>query len=141
MGVCMRRPGSLRMPTRREWLALAGTGMGGMLLPGCAKTPETPAESLKETLMRFPCKVPMRAINDRPPCLETPWEYYRHDLTPNEAFYVRWHLQMIPTEVDLRTWRLNIGGHVDRPLRLSMDELRRMEPVSIVAVNQCSGNA
>jgi len=129
------------MPTRREWLALAGAGIGGMLLPGCEKTPETPAESLKETLMRFPGKVPMRAINDRPPCLETPWEYYRHDLTPNEAFYVRWHLQMIPTEVDLRTWRLNIGGHVDRPLRLSMDELRRMEPVSIVAVNQCSGNA
>jgi DMSO/TMAO reductase YedYZ molybdopterin-dependent catalytic subunit len=91
--------------------------------------------------MLFPGKVPMRVINDRPPCLETPWDAYRHDLTPNDAFYVRWHLQMIPTEVDLRTWRLNIGGHVERPLQLSMDELRRMEAVSVVAVNQCSGNS
>jgi DMSO/TMAO reductase YedYZ molybdopterin-dependent catalytic subunit len=73
--------------------------------------------------------------------LETPWQYYRHDLTPNEAFYVRWHLEGIPTHVDLRTWRLRIDGHVERPLDLSMEELRRIEPVSLVAVNQCSGNS
>ncbi len=83
----------------------------------------------------------MRVINDRPPCLETPWEYYRFDLTPNDAFYVRWHLQFIPTTVDLRTWRLRVGGHVNRPLELSLDELRRMESASVVAVNQCSGNS
>jgi DMSO/TMAO reductase YedYZ molybdopterin-dependent catalytic subunit len=131
----------LRNPTRREWLALAGAGIGGVLLSGCRRTPEPVAEAPFDAPMRFPGKVPMRVINDRPPCLETPWEYYRHDLTPNEAFYVRWHLQMIPTEVDLRTWRLHIGGHVDRPLSLSMDELRRMPSTSIVAVNQCSGNS
>jgi DMSO/TMAO reductase YedYZ molybdopterin-dependent catalytic subunit len=73
--------------------------------------------------------------------LETPWPYFRHDLTPNEAFYVRWHLGAIPTQVDLRTWRLRVGGHVEHPLELSMDDLRRMEAVSLVAVNQCSGNS
>jgi DMSO/TMAO reductase YedYZ molybdopterin-dependent catalytic subunit len=83
----------------------------------------------------------MRALNDRPPCLETPWPYYRHDLTPTEAFYVRWHLQFIPTTVDLRTWRLKVGGHVERPVALSMDDLRRMPATSLVAVNQCSGNS
>lgn len=83
----------------------------------------------------------MRVINDRPPCLETPWSAYRHDLTPNDAFYVRWHLQIIPTAVDTRTWRLRVRGHVAHPLELSLDELRRMEPVSVVAVNQCSGNS
>ena len=137
----MTRRDPLRNPTRREWLALAGAGIGGVLLSGCRRTPEPVAEAPFDAPMRFPGKVPMRVINDRPPCLETPWEYYRHDLTPNEAFYVRWHLQMIPTEVDLRTWRLHIGGHVDRPLSLSMDELRRMPSTSIVAVNQCSGNS
>jgi DMSO/TMAO reductase YedYZ molybdopterin-dependent catalytic subunit len=91
--------------------------------------------------MRFPGKVQMRVLNDRPPCLETPWHFFRHNLTPNEAFYVRWHLQFIPTTVDLRTWRLKIGGHVNRTLDLSMDDLRKMEPSSVVAVNQCSGNA
>jgi DMSO/TMAO reductase YedYZ molybdopterin-dependent catalytic subunit len=73
--------------------------------------------------------------------LETPWQYFRHDLTPNEAFYVRWHLQAIPTQVDLQTWRLRIEGHVERPLELSMEDLRRMDAVSVVAVNQCSGNS
>jgi sulfite dehydrogenase (cytochrome) subunit A len=43
--------------------------------------------------------------------------------------------------VDLRTWRLKVGGHVSTPIELSMDELRRMEPTSLVAVNQCSGNS
>jgi DMSO/TMAO reductase YedYZ molybdopterin-dependent catalytic subunit len=83
----------------------------------------------------------MRVINDRPPNLETPWQYFRHDLTPNETFYVRWHLQFIPTTVDLRIWRLRVDGHVDRPMELSMDDLRRMDASSVVAVNQCSGNS
>ncbi len=91
--------------------------------------------------MRFPQKVALRALNDRAPCLETPWPYFRHDLTPNEAFYVRWHLEGIPTHVELRTWRLRVDGHVERPLELSMEDLRRMEAVSLVAVNQCSGNS
>jgi DMSO/TMAO reductase YedYZ molybdopterin-dependent catalytic subunit len=93
------------------------------------------------TLVRFPQKVALRALNDRAPLLETPWRYFHHDLTPNEAFYVRWHLEAIPTHVDLRTWRLRVGGHVERPLELSMEDLHRMEAVSVVAVNQCSGNS
>jgi DMSO/TMAO reductase YedYZ molybdopterin-dependent catalytic subunit len=91
--------------------------------------------------LRFPGKVPLRVLNDRPPNLETPWRYYQTDLTPTEAFFVRWHLQFIPTAVDLRTWRLQVGGHVDRPLQLSLHDLRRMEPASVVAVCQCSGNS
>lgn len=127
--------------SRREWLALTGQGFGSLLLGGCRQSIAPSAEQPAETFMRFPGKVPMRVLNDRPPCLETPWSYFRHDLTPNEAFYVRWHLQMIPTDIDLRAWRLKIGGHVDRPIEFSMDELRRFEAVSIVAVNQCSGNS
>ena len=85
---------------RRGWLRLAG---GAVLLgqAGCSAGRSRPARrGPPDAPLRFPGKVPMRAINSRPPCLETPWEYFRHDLTPNEAFYVRWHLQMIPTRVD-----------------------------------------
>jgi sulfite dehydrogenase len=81
-------------------------------------------------------------LTDRPPQLETPLHYFRQDLTPNEAFFVRWHLEGIPTSVDLRTFRLNVGGHVQQPLQLSVDDLRsQFEPISIIAVNQCSGNS
>ncbi len=126
---------------RRAWLRWAGAaGLAGLLPAGCARPPQGPPPD-SAGLMRFPQKVALRVLNDRAPCLETPPQYFRHDLTPNEAFYVRWHLEAIPTRVDLRTWRLRVGGHVERPLELSMDDLRRMEAVSVVAVNQCSGNS
>ncbi|HEV3003965.1 MAG TPA: molybdopterin-dependent oxidoreductase, partial [Pirellulales bacterium] len=128
---------------RRTWLQRVGaTGLSGLLSAGCARRPQgdSPAPDAARDL-RFPEKVSLRALNDRAPCLETPWRLFRHDLTPNDAFYVRWHLAAIPTHVDLRTWRLRIMGHVERPLELAMDELRKMEDVSLVAVNQCSGNS
>jgi DMSO/TMAO reductase YedYZ molybdopterin-dependent catalytic subunit len=93
------------------------------------------------SLVQYPEKTALRLLTDRPPQLETPLEYYLQDLTPNEAFYVRWHLSEIPTHIDLDRYRLSLLGHVGRPLSLSLDDLRRdFEPVSMVAVNQCSGN-
>ena len=93
-------------------------------------------------LARFPEKTEMILLTDRPPQLETPLHYFRQDLTPNEAFFVRWHLEGIPTSVDLRTFRLNVSGHVRQLLQLSVDDLRsQFEPMSIIAVNQCSGNS
>ena len=95
-----------------------------------------------DQLVRFPQKTDLILRTDRPPQLETPLHFFREDLTPNEAFYVRWHLEGIPTSVDLRAFRLQIEGHVQRPLSLSMTDLRRdFEAVSLVAVNQCSGNS
>jgi sulfite dehydrogenase len=126
---------------RRAWLRRAGAvGLASLLPAGCGRRIQVAAPDAAD-LMRFPEKVALRALNDRAPCLETPWNYFRQDLTPNEAFYVRWHLEAIPTRVDLRTWRLRVAGHVERPLELSMEDLRRMDAVSVVAVNQCSGNS
>lgn len=133
--------------SRREWLTTASlTGLTA--LAGCSKkvTPvpsvasAPPVEAPFDQLLQFPGKVPMRAINDRPPCLETPWEYFKTDITPNNAFYVRWHLQTIPT-VNEKTWKLKISGQVEKPLELSIEELRKMPSASVVAVNQCSGNS
>ena len=128
--------------TRRQWI-LGAASAGASLLPvGCSGRPRSEVPSGGgDTLARFPGKVAMRVVNDRPPCLETPWRYFRDDLTPNEAFYVRWHLQAVPTAIDLKTWRLKIDGAVDRPLELSIDDLRRMGGDEVVAVNQCSGNS
>jgi len=89
-----------------------------------------------------PKKENLILLTDRPPQLETPLHYFRQDLTPNSAFFVRWHLSGLPTSVDLRTVRLNVAGHVKTPLSLSFHELTtRFPTVSMVAVNQCSGNS
>jgi DMSO/TMAO reductase YedYZ molybdopterin-dependent catalytic subunit len=62
--------------------------------------------------------------------------------TPNDRFFVRWHLANIPTVVDPATFRLKIYGHVRRPLALTLEELvREFKPVELAAVNQCSGNS
>ena len=91
----------------------------------------------------FPQKGPMILQRTRPPLLETPFEVFdRGIFTPNDAFYVRWHWAVIPTEIDVDAFRLSVRGHVDKELSLSLKEivdgLPRME---LAAVNQCSGNS
>ena len=123
-------------------MRLLGLSTGGTwfapLLTAASPNPHGPVDQL----VRFPEKTELILRTDRPPQLETPLFYFREDFTPNEAFYVRWHLEGIPTSVDLGKFRLQISGHVERPLSLSVAELRaRFEAVSLVAVNQCSGNS
>jgi DMSO/TMAO reductase YedYZ molybdopterin-dependent catalytic subunit len=89
-----------------------------------------------------PQKVPLILLTDRPVQLETPRHYFSTAFTPNEAFYVRWHLDGIPNTVDLKNWKLQITGNVTKPLALSLlDLMNKFQPVSLAAVNQCSGNS
>src|SRR5438067_13338336 len=89
-----------------------------------------------------PEKAPLILLTDRPVQLETPRSYFRTAFTPNDAFYVRWHLPEIPNRVDLADWKLKIEGNVNKPLALSLSELmEKFKPVSVAAVNQCSGNS
>jgi DMSO/TMAO reductase YedYZ molybdopterin-dependent catalytic subunit len=85
----------------------------------------------------------MIGLTQRPPQLETPFSVFRDGvLTPNDAFFVRYHLSGLPYEIDPTTFALSIGGHVGASLTLSLDALKRDFPVQeIVAVNQCSGNS
>ena len=90
----------------------------------------------------YPQKLPLIQLTDRPVQLETPRNYFLTPFTPNAAFYVRWHLDEIPNAVSLSDWRLFIEGNVEKTLALSMSDLMsQFKPVSITAVNQCSGNS
>jgi DMSO/TMAO reductase YedYZ molybdopterin-dependent catalytic subunit len=89
-----------------------------------------------------PQKVPLLLLTDRPVQLETPRHYFSTAFTPNDAFYVRWHLDGIPNTVDLKEWRLQIEGNVGKPQALSLHDLmQEFKAVSVAAVNQCSGNS
>jgi DMSO/TMAO reductase YedYZ molybdopterin-dependent catalytic subunit len=91
---------------------------------------------------RYPEKTDLIMLADRPPLLETPIQYFRSDLTPNDAYFVRWHYAGIPTRVDLRTFKLIVTGAVARPLQLSLNDLiTQFEPVSAVVFSQCAGNS
>jgi DMSO/TMAO reductase YedYZ molybdopterin-dependent catalytic subunit len=136
--------------SRRRFIAgLSGAGLTGLLSAPAwnamaATVVEFPfANGRRDLVTNFPQKGAMVLQRTRPPLLETPFEVFDQGVfTPNDRFFVRWHLANIPTEVDPLTFRLDIHGHVGQPIRLTLDELvRDFKPFEIAAVNQCSGNS
>jgi DMSO/TMAO reductase YedYZ molybdopterin-dependent catalytic subunit len=57
---------------------------------------------------------------------------------PNAHFYVRNHFQM--PVLDPATWRLNVGGLVERPSSLSLRDLMNMPSQALVVTLECAGN-
>lgn len=116
----------------------AGLGSSGDL--GFAELPDgTLAEQMLDSL---PGKVKLIKKTYRPPNFETPVEYLRTPITPNNAFFVRYHLAGIPQPIKAAAWKLEVGGDsAERSLSYSYDELRRsFKSAEITAVCQCSGN-
>ncbi len=104
---------------------------------------ELPFSRGNRPLVAFPEKRPLMVMTTRPPQLETPFPIFNEDIfTPNDAFFVRWHLANFPTTIDLQTFRLTIRGRVRDTLSLSLNDLQeQFEPMEIAAVCQCAGNS
>jgi sulfite dehydrogenase len=112
----------------------------GVILSSCAGN-ET-KERAGDKTTRFPEKGDMIMLTDRPPQLETPLSIFQQDITPNDYFFVRWHLSQILTKIDIDTFRLYIGGAVDKPVAISMKDLKTKFPAdSVIALAICSGNS
>lgn len=128
---------------RRLFVAGAGAALIGAAAKSGGGSITLPFANGERPLVQLPGKRAMILLTSRPPQLETPFSVFNDGLlTPNDAFFVRYHLSGLPTEIAPRSFRLTIGGHVEKPLQLTLDSLRRDFPVSeIVAVNQCSGNS
>ena len=125
----------------------AGLGLAGWTRQAQAQpaaTVELPMVNGKRSLVAYPEKRPMIVLTSRPPQLETPWDVYKEGvITPNDAFFVRYHNAAIPTSIDEDRHTIRIGGNaVGKPFSLTMAELRtQFKPLEYVAVNQCSGNS
>jgi DMSO/TMAO reductase YedYZ molybdopterin-dependent catalytic subunit len=59
-------------------------------------------------------------------------------VVPNTRFYVRNHFQ-IPA-LDVASWRLSVGGAVERPLDFSLRDLQNMRSEADVVTLECAGN-
>ena len=129
---------------RRSALKIgAALGMGAAGT-AWAETVTLPFDNGERPLVTYPQKRPLIRLTSRPPQLETPFSVYGEGLiTPNDAFFVRYHLSgnTPPQDLDPETFRLTVKGKVQNPLSLSLAELKEMPAVEIVAVNQCSGNS
>lgn len=123
---------------------LAGGSMiGGSSLASLAAEMVTlPFENGKRPLVTYPQKRPLIGLTSRPPQLETPFAVFNENvITPNDAFFVRYHLADIPYDLDPDKFSLAIKGKVDKPLTLSLADIKKLPSVELVAVNQCSGNS
>jgi sulfite dehydrogenase (cytochrome) subunit A len=89
-----------------------------------------PDGARKEGLLdSLPSKKPLIKLSYRPPNYETPIDYFRNPVTPNDAFFVRYHLADIP-EVDADTWRLKIGGEgADHEFERGLEELKALPSI------------
>jgi sulfite dehydrogenase (cytochrome) subunit A len=135
--------------SRRAFLratAMAGAGglFGGSVLRAVAEgTVTLPFANGERALVKFPQKRELILLTMRPPQLETPFSVFNEGVfTPNDAFFVRYHLAQIPTAIDPAQFRVEVTGSTSSPLSLSLAELKSgFEPVEMAAVNQCSGNS
>jgi DMSO/TMAO reductase YedYZ molybdopterin-dependent catalytic subunit len=140
------------MITRRRLLEAVGTSAAlagtGLLLPRLAEATAAPklspmlsegtrAEAILDALHG---KQPLIKLSYRPPNYETPIEHFQTAITPNDVFFVRYHLSDIP-EIDAHAWKLVVGGEgANSRTELTLDDLRKMPAFEVTAVNQCSGN-
>jgi DMSO/TMAO reductase YedYZ molybdopterin-dependent catalytic subunit len=131
--------------SRRHLLAagagtLATTALGGAF----AQDINLPFANGQRKLVAYPEKRPLIVLTSRPPQLETPWEVFNEGvITPNDAFFVRYHNAGLPGPIDGDKHAIRIGGNaVAKPFSLTVAQLRsEFKPVELVAVNQCSGNS
>ncbi len=142
------------MPFRRESFKVSRRGfLRSVLLAGAAGVLAPWSSIAEDTIMMpfangqrrmvvYPQKKPLILLTSRPPQLETPFAVFdKSILTPNDEFFVRYHLAGIPTSIDSDKFTVEIKGDVATPLTLSLHDLKRdFEPVELVAVIQCSGN-
>jgi DMSO/TMAO reductase YedYZ molybdopterin-dependent catalytic subunit len=67
-----------------------------------------------------------------------PLEALRYDITPTGLHYLLVHFD-IPA-VEPAAWRLAVGGLVDRPIELSLEDLRARPSQTIPVTLECAGN-
>lgn len=105
---------------RRSFLAAAGAAALPRLVPGAGES---------KTIVR----------SARPADLEMPLDGFNQWITPVDRFFVRCHTYT-PSPVNLPEWKLKLDGVVNQPLALSMDDLKKLPRVEMVAVLECAGN-
>src|SRR5205085_3994565 len=110
-----------------------GAGMAFPSLRAFAATAALPFDNGERPLVKYPQKRPMIGLTSRPPQLETPFSVFNANvITPNDAFFVRYHLADVPPNIDPNEFSVEIKGKVDKPMKLSLADIKKMPAVDIV---------
>ena len=139
--------------SRRQFLAVSGAGLSAVALgswgasrlfgsdsQAVAGTPTVAVldenDPFGASLTSGPAASPSPAelAARKPPARGT-----RPELTPTDDYY-RIDINTRPAEIDGASWRLSVSGLVDRPLELSIDEIRAYPSQSQILTMQCISN-
>src|SRR5258707_11541505 len=108
-----------------EAALLLGAGVFSSRAAFAESSISLPFENGVRDLVAYPQKRPLIRLTTRPPQLETPFAVFNEGvITPNDAFFVRYHLSDIPTKIDPAAFRLRVKGAVNTPLDLSLTDLK-----------------
>ena len=80
--------------------------------------------------------VDQQPMNPKRPMLK--WEDLGDWITPLEEFFAVGHYQT--PKVDAASWRLKVEGQVERPIELSLEQIKSRPRKELVATLECSGN-
>jgi sulfane dehydrogenase subunit SoxC len=142
-------PESSRRRFLKRGLALgAALATGGPVAPAAGQqAPADPAKTLGRHMVPYTERSPFeQAVKQKgPPTMPDEWGGNFTPLgeslgiiTPSSLFYEVNRGGV--AQIDPRTHRLLIHGMVDRPVILSMDEIKRLPSVSRIYFLECSGN-
>ena len=86
----------------------AGALAAGVVPRGVrAQSVQLPFANGQRPLVAFPQKRPLLLLTPRPPQLETPFAIFDEGVfTPNDAFFVRWHIANTPQSIDATAHRI-----------------------------------
>ncbi len=148
---------SARMTASRRTFIRTASALGSLALlgrsaltAGAQNRFELPMRNGTRELATYPQKRELILMTARPVQLETPFAVFNEVgtatndsvFTPNDAFFVRWHLAAVPTTMDTATFRIKVHGLVKEPLSVSVGDLQtKFESVEVAAVCQCAGNS
>lgn len=115
---------------------IAGAGQAGAVIGLSQALPLDFGIALAQSSIKGKEKLIVRSV--RPEDLETPVSLLNTWLTPNDLFYVRHHLYA--AQVDAKDWKLQVDGEVQKPLSLSLDEIKKLPKATVTVTLECAGN-
>lgn len=123
----------------------------GVAAVTAATTVSLPFDHGERQLVQYPQKRPLLVLTSRALQLETPYSMFdewlaatgnKYLITPNDAFFVRYHNARIPLSIDPTRYKLAVKGNVTTVLSLTLRDLKnQFTPVDVVAANMCTGNS
>jgi len=115
---------------RRQWLATSASAALASQFVDTANAQDSPRRAPRS---------PLIVRQSSPENLESVFADLDGFVTPTPSFYVRSHFP-VPS-LEEKTFRLRIEGEVDRPVSLSMEDIRGLGERTVDVLLECAGNS